>query len=72
MKERWQYIHRDGLDLDEMNELGFEGWELVGFGIGLTSRQMIFKRKLEPSAEDHLDEMDKQFEMMLGDDDLDE
>lgn len=48
---KWEYTKADVKDLEKLNELGAQGWELVGFGFSSTNGYFfsgILKRKKRP------------------------
>jgi len=71
MKQRWEYDYyspAQQINLDKVNEMGQDGWELAGFAmVGLAS-VLLFKRKIELSASEHFEEVEKMWDEILGDD----
>jgi hypothetical protein len=53
--QTWEYLKRTDITVDQLNELGLEGWNLVNFtqGHNINERNVlyyVFKRALESTA----------------------
>ena len=71
MKERWEYRQARPWAIslmEDLNKLGKEGWEFCcDLAPNSAGHRFLFKRKIEPTLDECLDEMDQMFDELLGD-----